>query len=271
MLLASFLPRGSISYLYYADRVIEVPMGIFATALATAVLPTMSEKTALKDMEGLKETLNHSLRSLLFVILPATLALAVLCTPITNVLFEHGKFGPEETLLTGRALLAFNVGLLGIGGVRIVVPAFYSLKDTWTPMRVALIAFLANLTLNLILMVPLQHAGLALSTSIAAYLNLGLLFYLLHRKIGAFHFSDVLSTGLKMLLAAGLMSAFLMLAANQIEWSAQTNLMLRILALTVMVGMGGIIYFFAAYLLKIEELDNFLNPVLRKIRSLRRK
>jgi len=269
MLLASFLPRGSISFLYYADRVIEVPMGIFATALATAVLPTMSEKTALNDMGGLKETLHHSLRTLLFIILPATLALAVLCTPITNVLFEHGKFGPEETLLTSRALLAFTVGLLGIGGVRIVVPVFYSLKDTWTPMRVALIAFLANLTLNLILMVPLKHAGLALSTSIAAYLNLSLLFYLLHRKIGAFHFSDVLSAGLKMLLAAGLMCALLMLAVHQIEWSAQTRLIIRILALAVMVGMGGIIYLLAAYLLKIEELNTFLNPVLRKLRSLR--
>lgn len=269
MLLASFLTRGSISYLYYADRVIEVPMGIFATALATAVLPTMSEKTALQDMEGLKETLHHSLRTLLFIILPATLALVVLCTPITNVLFEHGKFGPEETLLTSRALLAFTVGLLGIGGVRIVVPAFYSLKDTWTPMRVALIAFLANLTLNLILMVPLKHVGLALSTSLAAYLNLTLLFYLLYRKIGTFHFSDVLSAGFKMLLASGLMCALLMLAVHQIEWSAQTRLIIRILALVVTVGMGGAVYFLAAYLLKIEELNTFLNPILRKIRSLR--
>jgi putative peptidoglycan lipid II flippase len=263
-LLASFLPRGSISFLYYADRVVEVPLGVFAIALATAVLPTMSEKTALRDIEGLKDTLHYSLRMLLFIILPATLVLAALRIPIINVLFEHGRFGAEETRLTEPALLAYALGLLAFAGVRVVVPTFYSLKDTWTPVRVALATFLLNLALSLILMGPLKHVGLALATSLSAYLNLGLLFYLLRRKIGTFHFSGLAGAGMKMLIASGLMALIIGTAAGQIEWSANTDFAVRVFALAGIVGLGLGVYFFLAFLLRIEEFWTFWNSLIKK-------
>lgn len=263
-LLASFLLPGSISFLYYADRVVEAPLGIFAIALATAVLPTMSEKTAAKDIEGLKETLNYSLRALLFLIIPATLALIVIRAPIVNVLFERGEFTAESTRNTASALWAYAVGLIAFSGVRVVVPAFYSLQDTRTPVRVALIAFISNLAFSLTLMGPMQHVGLALATSLSAYLNLALLLYLLHRKIGGLNLTDLVPAVVKMLVASGIMAVAVGFAATVINWNSSTGLLLRIGMLAGIVGGGTGIYFIFAHLLQISELSVFRNSFRKR-------
>ncbi|MDD5224826.1 MAG: murein biosynthesis integral membrane protein MurJ, partial [bacterium] len=266
-LLASFLPRGSISYLFYADRVMEFPMGVFAIALATAILPTMSEKTAQRDLEGLKQTLNYSLKLLLFIILPATAAFIILRVPIIQLLFERGQFGPAQTQATASTLLAYTVGLVAFAGIRVVVPTFYSLKDTWTPVKVALAAFFLNLVLSLLLMRPLQYTGLALATSLAAFLNLGLLLYLLHRKVGTLQLSQMFGSGSRMLFASLVMGFLAWLIARQIGWSAQTHLYLRILVLSAAIVVGAGSYFLVSFLLKIEEAQIFLNVLRRRSRK----
>lgn len=185
-LLASFLPEGSVSYLYYADRIVQLPLGVFAIAVGTTSLPSLSKQAVSGDFKEMKETISFSLRLIMLVAIPAMVALIALRVPIISVLFQRGSFDSQSAILTSDALLYYAVGLWAFSGVRVVVPAFYSLQDTKTPVKVAIIALIANIILSVILMFPLKHGGLALATSIASAVNLLILSLLLKRKIGRF-------------------------------------------------------------------------------------
>src|SRR5207249_9995220 len=157
-LLASLLPLGSISYLYYADRVMEFPLGVFGIALASASLPVMSRHAAARDDRALADTLNFALRLALYVSVPATVRLVVLRTPIVRVLFERGRFGPAETAATAEALAWYAVGLAGFAGSRITAQVFYALGEAGTAVRLGIVAVGANVLAALVMMAPLGHA-----------------------------------------------------------------------------------------------------------------
>jgi putative peptidoglycan lipid II flippase len=182
--IASFLSAGSVSYLYYADRLVEFPLGIFGIAIATAVLPTLSEQAARRDTRAVRETLSFALRLAAFVSLPAAVGLLVLREPIVRVLYEHGRFGPAETAGTAAALAMYALGLVGFTGAKIGAQAFYALGDTRTPMRVSVGAVALNCALAAALAGPLGHAGLALATSVAATGHATLLVILLRQRLG---------------------------------------------------------------------------------------
>ena len=165
---ASFLPGGSVSYLWFADRLMEFPLGIFAFAIGMAALPSFSALVSQGKMEEFKETLFFAFRLVSFVSIPAMVGLIALKTPIVNLLYQRGKFDYFATEMTVRALLCYAVGLWAIAGSRTIVPAFYSLQDTRTPLKIALICLGANVILNSILIYPLKHAGLALATSLSS-------------------------------------------------------------------------------------------------------
>ena len=169
---ASFLPSGSVSYLFFADRLMEFPLGIFAIAIGMASLPSLSALASQGRMEELKETLSFTFRLVSFISIPAMVGLISLKTPIVHLLFQRGHFDYTATIMTAKALLCYSVGLWAIAGARTIVPAFYSLQDTWTPLKIALICLVANVVLNSILIFPLKHAGLALATSLSSILNL---------------------------------------------------------------------------------------------------
>ncbi|MBI9075844.1 MAG: murein biosynthesis integral membrane protein MurJ [Desulfatibacillum sp.] len=183
-ILASLLPEGSVSYLYYADRLTQLPLGIFGIALATAALPSFSRQAANKDMDGLKDSFGYAMRIIMFVNLPATVGLVVLAHPIVSLLFQRGAFGAEATLYTAQALIYFVLGLCAISGSRIVVSVLYALQDTVTPVRVAILSLIAYLAFAMAFMGPLLHGGLALAATLSSALSLGLLTYHLRRKIG---------------------------------------------------------------------------------------
>ena len=143
-ILASLLPTGSVSYLYYADRIVELPLGVFAIAVGTATLPSFSEQVAQGRFEELKRTIAFSLRIILFITIPATVAMIMLRNPIISVLFQRGEFGVQSTLLTAQALLCYAVGLWAFSIIRIIVSAFYSLQDTGSPMKAAIVALIVN-------------------------------------------------------------------------------------------------------------------------------
>ncbi len=170
-ILASMLPTGSVSWLYYADRLVELPLGVFAVALGTAVLPSMSRQATNGDMGGLTRSVSFSLRIIAFFTIPASVALIALNEPIVAVLFQRGKFTYLDTQQTAYALICYTVGLWAFSGLKVVTQAFFSLKDTKTPLWVSIIAVIANLVGGLILMGPMVHGGIALATSIAAALN----------------------------------------------------------------------------------------------------
>ena len=162
---ASFLPTGSITSLFYGMRFIHFPLGIFGISIATAILPTMSTQAARREMVEFRDTLSHGLRLVFFIMFPAMAGLIALRIPIVNLMLEHGQFDRLSTAATTTAVLYYAVGLWAFAGVRIVSQAFYSLQDTRTPVKIAVLAMAANILLSVILMGPLAHGGLALATS----------------------------------------------------------------------------------------------------------
>ena len=183
-LLASLLPVGSISFLYYADRVMEFPLGVFGIALASASLPAMARQAAARDTAGVAGTLNFAMRLAVFVSIPATVGLVLLSTPITRVLFQRGRFGPEDTAATAIALIWYAVGLVGFAGARIAAQAFYAVARPGVAVRLGALAIAANLVAAVALMRPMGHAGLACASAIGAYVNLFGLLWAARRDFG---------------------------------------------------------------------------------------
>jgi putative peptidoglycan lipid II flippase len=181
-LLASFLVTGSVSWLYYADRLMEFPLGVFGIALATVILPQLSHKHASASTEEFSRLLDWGLRWVFIIGMPASAALMVLSGPLLATLFHFGAFGERDVEMSARALMAFAWGLMGFTLVKVLAPGFYARQDTQTPMRIGVAALVANMVLSLLLVFPLAHTGLALAVSISAFINAALLFQLLRRQ-----------------------------------------------------------------------------------------
>ncbi len=200
-LLASFLAEGSLTYLFYGMRLVLFPLGIFGVALGTAILPTLSQQAAAGQMDELKKTLAFGLRMVFFIIIPSMVGLMVLRIPIIHLFFEHGEFTAAATIGTATAMAFYAIGLPAFAGIRIVVAVFYSLKDTKTPVKVAVLAMVVNIILNLALMFPLGHGGLALATSLSALLNLTLLVLIINKRLQGIDWGSVLYSVGKVTLA----------------------------------------------------------------------
>lgn len=183
VLIASFLATGSISWLYYADRLMEFPLGVFTIALGTVILPKLSSQHSGQDGDGFSATLDFALRLLLLIILPAAVGLLVLSGPIVVTIFDHGVFRANDVLMTRTALMAYTVGLLGFSMVKILAPGYFARQDTRTPVRIGMVAVIVNIVLNFVFVglilhfgFAAPHAGLALATGVAALVNALLLY-----------------------------------------------------------------------------------------------
>jgi len=253
---ASFLPEGSVTYLFAAQRIIQFPIGTFPIAIATVAFPLMARYAVARDMTKLKEALNYALRLTFFVTIPASVGLIVLGRPIIQLLYERGEFLLDHsTDPTYWAVLFYSMGVFAIGSVSVVVRCFYSLEDTRTPVRVACVALVVNAVLDYILMKPLLHGGLALSTSISSCLNLFLLLFLLRQKIGRLGLRTV---GISLYKAV---SATLAMAL--ISWVSWRWMMLvkpgnslgdKALHVFIPLTAGVLVYIIAAFMLRSQEL-----------------
>jgi putative peptidoglycan lipid II flippase len=174
-LLASFLATGSISWLYYSDRLVEFPLGILGAALGTVILPRLARCGGASHRGAFSRTLDWALRWVLLLGVPASLGLMLLAGPVLATLFLSGSFGPSDVAMARQSLSAYAAGLTGFMAVKALVPGYYGRQDVRTPVRVALVAMVVNLALSLALMFPFGHGGLAAATSVAALLNGGLL------------------------------------------------------------------------------------------------
>lgn len=181
-LLASFLISGSVSWLYYSDRLVEFPLGIFGVALGTVILPKLSRHHANAETGHFSHTLDWALRWALLIGVPATVALIILSGPILSALFQYGEFDARDVMMSARSLMAFALGLVAFMLIKVLAPGFYARQDTRSPVKYGLIAMGANTAMVLLLIWPLAHAGLALATSLAAFLNAGLLLVNLRRR-----------------------------------------------------------------------------------------
>ena len=228
-LLASLLPEGSISYLYYADRLVQFPLGVFAIAAATAVLPSLSRQASIHDFKALGETFAHALKLMGLITIPSMIGLMVLSQPIISLLFERGAFGNTATQLTADALICYAVGLWAFASVRIVVATFYALQDTATPVRMAIYAIIFNIFMALILMEPMQHNGLALATSLASFLNLGLLLIILQHRLEKIYLKDIAVSTCKSLLCSVIMGLIVWEVRSRLAGGPLTVLLISIL------------------------------------------
>lgn len=215
--LGSYLPHGSLSYLYYADRIFELPIGLFAVALGVAVLPSFSRYASKGDLEGLKDEVSHSLRLSFFLTLPWTVLIMAFSTPLVAVILQHGAFSSEDSLGTSRALLAYALSIWAYGGIHVLSRAFYSLKETNIPVRAGLFSSGINLVFALFLMGPLGHVGLALANSLAAIGNFCLLVVLFARRVGI-RGREVFLGSLRTLISSLAVVPWLLWIHSRIDW-----------------------------------------------------
>ena len=262
-LLASLLPEGSVSYLYYADRLVQFPLGIFAIATATAVLPSLSKLVAQKDFDGLRETFSHAMNFVFFITMPAMVGLMVLREPIVHLLFKRGAFDAATVRLTAAALLYYCLGLWAFSAVRIVVSMFYALQDTKTPVKMAVVSIGVNIVMGVVLMGPLKHGGLALATSLASMVNLMLLVWALRRKIGMLGWRDIM-------VSAG-RSAVMALLMGVAVWGSAAVIIPRgdytfqlLLGVTGSVAVGVAVYACLGAVSGSPELNRFVNVLRRR-------
>ena len=263
-LLASIQTEGSISYLYYADRLVQFPLGIFAISAATAMLPTISRQAAEKDIQAVRDSFAYTLKLVFFLSIPAMVGLIVLRQPIVALLFERGAFGSEATLLTANAVLYYSIGLWAVSGVRIVVFTFYALKDTKTPVYTAAISIIANILLGVILMEPMGHAGLALALSLASMLNFGLLMRALNTKLGPLKLSGIAESVWKNVICSVIMGIAVWTVALYIIPSGTESLPGLIAGLMGSILTGLAIYGIFSMIFKTPEMKKVLDLAVLK-------
>jgi len=251
-MIASQLEEGSVSSLYYASRVEELTLGLFSIALSIALLPMFSDFAAEKDVQGIKRTLIFSFKLISLITFPAMVGLMVLNRQIIQVLFERGIFNAQSTTTTASCLLYFAVGLPFISATKVLAPAFYSLKDTKTPVIVAFFVMLSYISFSLILMKPLKVGGIAFALSLSSALNLLLLFILLEKKIGKIEKKPIFSSACRALSSAGVMGLAVWFFMKEFNF-AQLDLLYQLGLLLSAILMGIMIYFLLQVLFNRED------------------
>lgn len=254
--LALVLGEGAASALYFSNRIIEFPMGVFVIAVATAVLPVMSSQTAARDIDGMRKSFSHSMRLVFFITIPSSVGLIVLHRPIIRLIYEWKVFGAASTDMTASALMYYAIGLVAYAAVRILAQSFYALKDTITPAKVGVCAVMVNVLFNLLLMYHLGAGGLALATSISAFFNASWLFYLLRKKMGYIGGKQMVSSAARI----GSASLFMGLVCHGlysycIGRFPENILGDKLMALGLPLGAGLLVFFVTARIFGLRELE----------------
>jgi putative peptidoglycan lipid II flippase len=237
IIIGTLLPAGSVSILYYADRVNQLPLGVIGTAAGTALLPLVARQIALGEPEAANTTLNRAIESVLMLVLPAAVGLAVAARPVMDVLFVRGAFTSATAVLAGHSLAAFAIGLPAFALLKVLTPGFFARNDMTTPLKIGLAAVALNLGMNLIFMHPLKAVGPALATSLASAFNVTCMVAILRRR-GHFALDAPARRRLPRILAAGALMAAALYGAEALLPPGKTNI-LGFLALT---AVGGVAY-----------------------------
>lgn len=263
MLLGSLLPAGSVAALEYGQRVMQLPLGVFAVAIGTAILPTLSLHAARKETEQLARTFSLGLRLTLFILVPLTGFMIAVHRPLLRLLFQRGAFDERSLQLTALAFIFYSLGLCAYGAVKVIVPVFYCRQDTRTPVRIGIIAMLTNVVLNVILMQFLALGGLALATALASMLNVTLLLRSMRRKYNLRPGPEVRAAAVRALTATAIAVALalVVLLAFRI-FPVFSGALQAGVKLVAAAAVGAIAYVVSSHLLRSEEL-RFLRSLLR--------
>ena len=259
--IASNIVEGGISALSYAHKLNDFVQGIFVISIVTVVYPLISKMIVEENINGFKKAIMEAINSICIFVVPATVGTMVFAEPIILLLFGRGAFDRQAMSLTSSALFYYSIGMIGFGLREVLARGFYSLQDTKTPMINATIAVLMNIVLNFVLSKYMGIAGLALATSISAIFCTGLLFMGLRKKVGPFGIKNVVVSFIKILIASLMMGVLVKLLYYYLTMNMSV-----IVSLTLCIGIGAIIYFMSIYFLKIDEVDNIVRAVKRKLK-----
>jgi len=250
-ILASFLVTGSVTWLYYSDRLMEFPLGIFGIALATVILPALSDTHHSRSKEEFSVLLDWALRWAVLIGLPASVALVLLSEALLATLFQYQAFTAWDVGMASKSLIAFSLGLPGLILIKVLAPGFFARQDTRTPARIAVISVVVNIVFSLLLIKPLAHTGLALALTVSAYVNSGLLYYTL-RKQGILHLQPGWPFFLARVFVASIgMGLVLYYGAGDLQLWINAGMLERISRLTILIVTGSVIYFSLVFAFKI--------------------
>ena len=265
-ILATGEGTGAVSWLNYAFRLMYLPIGLFGVSIATATLPVVSRHVTQENHAAVTRTISNALRIMLMLCVPALVGLIVLAEPIVELIFERGSFTAADTASTAAALAYYAPGLIGYSAVRIMVPCFYALGNSFTPMLVSVGAVGMNIILNVLLVQTMGFRGLALGTSIAALTNAAVLLILLRRRLGGLALDSILIALLKITAAAALMgTATLWAHKTVISLLSGTDTVLRVAQISTTIGVALIVLVISARLLRIKELEQVRHQFLDKL------
>ena len=249
---ASFLPTGSISWLYYSDRLTYLPLGVIGVALSTVVMPHLSRHCAQKDEQLYQKTLDWALRMVVLIGLPASVGLSLLSGPLLVTLIHHGAFNVHDVMMTQQSLVAFSVGLLAFMLIKVLASAFYAREAIRLPVKIAAVALLCNIALNLLLVGSLRHAGLALATALAAWINAMLLLFFLHRQSWYRPTPGWARLLLALIVSASVMAIFLYTQQGALTLWLSYTLAKAVMHLVYMIMMAIVVYIICLYIFGIR-------------------
>ncbi len=266
---AAGMPEGSLAALYLADRVMELVLGGYAIAVATAILPMMSHQAAEKDYDSLKKTLAFSVRIVAFITIPAALGLMILREPIIRVLFQHGQFIASSTRLTARALLYYAVGLPALASVKLIVPAFYSTRDTKTPVIVASISLVINVVLNIVFLETflykrVQNGGPALATALATFFDFFALFIIFRIRYGPLGTMGIFRSFSKISLCAGIMGVACWFGNHYTAFTLHSRFLVQLLVFAGLIIGATSLYLALAWLFRCHEIEEVYGIATRR-------
>jgi putative peptidoglycan lipid II flippase len=251
-----------------ADRVMELVLGGYAIAVATAILPMMSHQAAAKDFDALKKTLAFSVRIVAFITVPAALGLMILREPIIRVLFQHGQFVAESTRLTARALLYYAVGLPALASVKLIVPAFYSARDTKTPVIVASMSLVLNIVLNIVFLQfffkRVQNGGPALATALACFFDFFALFIIFRIRYGPMGTIDILRSFSKIFLCSGIMGLGCWLGLRYTEFTVHSRFFVQLSVFAGLIIGATALYLALAWIFRCHEVEEVYGIAVRR-------
>ncbi len=261
---AASCAEGSVSWLNYAFRLVQLPIGLFGVALSIAMLPLLAKQAAKRNIPEMRDTMETSLTMVLALTLPATVGLIILSEPIIRLIFEHGAFTPADTLATAQTLSLYAFGLFAYSANKVLVPAFYAIDKTRYPVIASFMAIGLNIAIITITIESFQHLAIAMSTSCTMVLNFIFLVIVLHRKLGGFSLKSLSIGVLKIVLATFCLALLILISLPLFETGLNGNKFYQLLSVLLIISSTALFYGLFLYLLRLREFTLFIDKVIQK-------
>lgn len=264
--IGSALVAGSLSSVWWSYRLFQVPVGVFALAIGVAVFPTLTEYVVLERWDEFRAAASQAVRMIIYITLPISAGMIALRYPLLQVLFEHGQFTAQDTVFTAVPLLFFSLGITAQSVIQVLPRMFYAMQDTWTPVILGIISMAVNVLAMYVLVGPLAHGGLALATTVAAFVNMVLLFVFLKKKMGQIGGRKIVWTTFESLSSSCLMGALVWLWNELLTYYMGTGTWAVLVRLLTGIALGVVIYFGVTRFLRMQEVEDTLGMLRHRLR-----